>query len=1095
MCNTSIRWMVVAFLLCAVGVGSAQIPEGWSSLDIGTTGGGASEAGGTWTVTGDGADIWGTSDAFHFVHRTLVEDGEITARVVSNGSGSDDWAKGGVMIRETLSPGSKHAMMMVTAGQGNGLAFQNRPTTGGASYSAHGVLSASPPHWVRLRRQGDTITAYSSTNGIDWVQMPDGIEVDSSANPVDIPMSREVYVGLFVTSHAAGELRTYIFDNVSVEMPMVAIEPVPEDGAVLSETWSELSWTPGRMAQTHDVYFGRSFSNVTEGTSGTFIGNQQQAVFSVGLPGTPYPEGLERGVTYYWRVDEVEADGVTKHRGEVWRFSVASEKAWNPVPPDGALFIPTYTQLSWDAGLGAEVHTVHLGEDYDAVANSETGKMLATTEYICRSLKPDTTYYWRVDEFDGQTTRKGEVWSFTTRSSELASTTFYYVDVNHPDARDSNPGTETEPWKSIQRGVRVLTPGDILLIKAGVYREAVILDKSGTESQPISIWAYPGDEGQVVINAAQPVTNWRSCAGPDDCAGNPFWEQIYVADVSDAVNSHSDNDFTILQVFQHGQRLDRSRYPDVGWHYPTTVPNPSYAFIDSTLTQPTGYFTGAICHIKTALWQMDMIPIAGFYNGRVTVAKSPRYSMSTDYGYYITIVVGEINEEGEWAYDPGQKKLYLWPQGGVQDEVEYTYRDYCMRTYDHVAWNHIRGLTLRYARAQGLWLYQAGNMTVEENTVEYAFNQGIYLQATNGHCDDNLIIHNTVRFSSSAGIATDSTAVGNRIAHNYVYATGCEHYNQDLLNGQSFGMFIAGPATEVYNNRIDRTGYTAIYMHGDIYGRDISYNYVTNVCLSLTDGSGIYAGGWHDGPEKDYFHHNIFKDMIGCQTMFKGTDVGLPVTIEKYDGAAPGIYVDERGNDRIIEDNTVIHSHMAGVFFHWAPGNVVRRNTLYGNEVCQIYLAGRTGTHERLVDEVIEDNILFATDGTQKTLYMYLTYYDDAHFGQSDRNYFYNPYNSMHIRVLSYLTGGVGWIDKYYSLNSWRNLTGYDANSRDFYYLNYIPSITVKYPVTSRIVYNPSLEPLTIDLEQENYCDVDGNKVFGSVTLEPFESKILVSIY
>jgi hypothetical protein len=62
---------------------SAALPEGWSNRDIGTTGGSASEIQGTWTVRGDGADVWGHSDAFHFVYRTLSGNGEITARAVS----------------------------------------------------------------------------------------------------------------------------------------------------------------------------------------------------------------------------------------------------------------------------------------------------------------------------------------------------------------------------------------------------------------------------------------------------------------------------------------------------------------------------------------------------------------------------------------------------------------------------------------------------------------------------------------------------------------------------------------------------------------------------------------------------------------------------------------------------------------------------------------------------------------------------------------------------------------------------------------------------------------------------------------------------
>ncbi|GAF95725.1 unnamed protein product, partial [marine sediment metagenome] len=65
--------------------------------------------------------------------------------------------------------------------------------------------------------------------------------------------------------------------------------------------------------------------------------------------------------------------------------------------------------------------------------------------------------------------------------------------------------------------------------------------------------AYPGDEGKVIINAAESVTNWQKCAGPDDCDGNPNWNYIYYADVRGLVELHPDSNFAIRQVFQKGE--------------------------------------------------------------------------------------------------------------------------------------------------------------------------------------------------------------------------------------------------------------------------------------------------------------------------------------------------------------------------------------------------------------------------------------------------------------------------------------------------------------------------------------------------------------
>ena len=1081
--------ILAALLSCHA---SAAILDGWSDRDIGTTGGSANEAGGTWTVSGDGADVWGYSDAFHFVYLPLSGDGEITARVVSRGTGSDRWSKGGVMIRETLTAGSKSAIMAITGGEGGGLTFQNRPTTGGRSYSSHGNPMAAPPYWVRLKREGNTITAYSSADGVDWLQQPDGFMEDSTANPVNISMAANVFAGLFVTSHAAGEVRTYTFDNVTVGLPVTATEPEPEDGAIRPDTWAVLSWIPCSTADSHDIYFGESFADVSNGTGDTFRGNQPSNYFDAGLPDSPYPDGLVRGTTYYWRVDEVEIDGVTRHRGDVWRFVVSSIKAHNPVPPDGAHFVATHATLTWAAGLDTILHAVCLGDDYDTVANAETGRTQPAAEYVCRALEPDKTYYWRVDEFNGDTTHKGDVWSFTTRPAELAAAAFYYVDEGNPDARDTNPGTEAQPFKTITRGVQSLQPRDILLVKAGTYRETVILTKSGTQANPIRIWAYPGDEGKAIINAAEPVTDFQRCTGPDDCDGNPYWEHIYVADVAARVQSHPVSDFTIKQVFQNGQPLNRSRFPDAGWSYPTDIGAPGQTFTDNSLSKPNGYFVGSVCHVKTAIWHIDQIPIADFSQSIITLSQSPRYDISTRFGYYITSVVGEINEEGEWAYDPVEKKLFLWPKGDVAQGVEFTYREYCVRTYDGTSWNIVRGLAIRNAYRYGIWLYQANDMTIEDNTVEHIRNCGIFVQATSGQCANNRIINNTVKYSAGTGIGVDLTASDNLIEGNYVYATGTEHFGGDLMYGQSFGVYISGPLTKVYNNRIDRAGYTALYIDGKTLGREISYNYITNIGLALSDGGGIYTGGFSDVPETDYMHHNIIEDATGCLSMYKGRDIGLPVTIERYSGDTPGIYVDGKGNNRIIEHNTVIGSHMAGIFFHGAPGNLVQNNTLYGNKVTQVYFVGRTSEGMRLVDDVVLNNIMFATDAQQRTLYL-TTYYDDVHFGQSDRNYFYNPYANAHIYLDRYSASQGGQIRRTLSLDEWRALSGYDGNSREFSYLSQLPQVTLRSPTKSEIVYNASLDVITIDLELDKYCDVHGNKIYGSVTLQPFESKILIS--
>jgi hypothetical protein len=161
---------------------------------------------GTFTMTAAGADIEGTADQFHFAYRTLTGPGTIIARVDSV-ENTHNWAKAGVMIRETLDPDSKNSFLCVTPG--NGVSSQQRIDTG-ASTSHTNQTEITAPHWVKLERDVvGNFTASHSTNGSSWVPV-------GGAVPLNIPMTSDVYVGLAVTSHAAASTCEAKFSNVTI---------------------------------------------------------------------------------------------------------------------------------------------------------------------------------------------------------------------------------------------------------------------------------------------------------------------------------------------------------------------------------------------------------------------------------------------------------------------------------------------------------------------------------------------------------------------------------------------------------------------------------------------------------------------------------------------------------------------------------------------------------------------------------------------------------------------------------------------------------------------------------------------------------------
>ena len=82
----------------------------------------------------------------------------------------------------------------------------------------------------------------------------------------------------------------------------------------------------------------------------------------------------------------------------------------------------------------------------------------------------------------------------------------YEVAQQHPGARDDGAGTPGQPWKTLASAAEKVKPGDVVLIRGGVYRERVVVKAHGTAAQPIRFLAAPGE--QVVLTGADHLTSW-----------------------------------------------------------------------------------------------------------------------------------------------------------------------------------------------------------------------------------------------------------------------------------------------------------------------------------------------------------------------------------------------------------------------------------------------------------------------------------------------------------------------------------------------------------------------------------------------------------
>jgi hypothetical protein len=175
-------------------------------------------------------------------------------------------------------------------------------------------------HHICLTYDGATARLYA-----------DGVEVASAPKSWNLALGR-AHIGRQVNSYVefwdgtVDDVRVYNKALTPEEVrqamrgdPLLAWNPQPKAGANVDiRDAATLSWSPGETAAQHDVYVGTDKTAVKTATaiSPEYKGRQTDASFaSAGLVAFG-------GGSYFWRIDEVEADGTTVHKGSVWGFTV-----------------------------------------------------------------------------------------------------------------------------------------------------------------------------------------------------------------------------------------------------------------------------------------------------------------------------------------------------------------------------------------------------------------------------------------------------------------------------------------------------------------------------------------------------------------------------------------------------------------------------------------------------------------------------------------------------------------------------------------------------------------------------------------------------
>ena len=161
---------------------------------------------GVYSINGKGANIWGASDAFHYVWKQAQGDLTLSADTAFVGTGKNPHRKVVLMIRQSLEPGSAYADVAV---HGDGMiSLQYRALADQATREVRSVATG-PGANVRLERRGDQFHLVVTKAGSDPDELP---------NLTTVVMKDPVYVGIGMTSHEADVMESALVSNVKLEI-------------------------------------------------------------------------------------------------------------------------------------------------------------------------------------------------------------------------------------------------------------------------------------------------------------------------------------------------------------------------------------------------------------------------------------------------------------------------------------------------------------------------------------------------------------------------------------------------------------------------------------------------------------------------------------------------------------------------------------------------------------------------------------------------------------------------------------------------------------------------------------------------------------
>jgi parallel beta-helix repeat protein len=687
-----------------------------------------------------------------------------------------------------------------------------------------------------------------------------------------------------------------------------------------------------------------------------------------------------------------------------------------------------------------------------------------------------------------------------------AASISYYVSTSGDD--DNNGLSESAPFATIEKVNSVeLQPGDRVLFKCGDEWDGTMLTitRSGSAGLPITFGSYPaGCANQPVLSGSLPISGWTATATAN----------IYSASLSGGSNAGK-FPHGINQLFRSGTRLTMGRWPnlddaafDQGY---STIESQNGSTQISDNQLPAANWSGAVAHIRGMRWYILNRQISSSSSQTLNVNSAlDCWGGCTGWGYFLNNSLATLDQEGEWYYSTSDHRVYLYTTTGTPAQIEGS----AILEADDRFWGgitlgeNLTGQGIAYVTVENLsllrwfrdgialptnfahyephdlilqnntiqdvdstgirlmtWVYDSYdgrpdgwrggyNLTVSGNTIERANRMGIDLQSRNSTFSNNIVQDiGIIRNLGAAGLGCALDDGGGMCTEDGDGIRVKVNKADDTGNNNTFS-----------GNRLERIAYNGM----DIFGHHntVIHNVIQEACYTKGDCGGVRTFG-RDSLSASAVHDLTFSENILAD--IPGNTDGCKDEYKSLFGF--GLYIDNYSRDITISGNTITNATVAGILIQNSTASITD-NTLYNNASGTMYTGQVVITDSPAYVSTLSGNILFSL----QTISWSLNAAGKDRLGTSNNNYFFNPYLANHIAVEGYRT-----------LAQWKTFSGQDANSHENWF-----SLAPGTPPNSSLFTNATNQTRTISLGTAMYKDLDQNPVYGSLTLAPYHSKVLV---